>query len=84
MLSFTYLDRRKLIYMDDIKDIIDEVKARNDIADVISDYLKLTPSGSNYKGLCPFHHEKTPSFIVFTSKPLFKKYFRAGLLGLSN
>lgn len=72
MLSFTYLDRRKLIYMDDIKDIIDEVKARNDIADVISDYLKLTPSGSNYKGLCPFHHEKTPSFSVNTSKQIFK------------
>ena len=57
--------------MDDIKDIIDEVKARNDIADVISDYLKLTPSGSNYKGLCPFHHEKTPSFSVNTSKQIF-------------
>lgn len=58
--------------MDDIKDIIDEVKARNDIADVISDYLKLTPSGSNYKGLCPFHHEKTPSFSVNSSKQIFK------------
>ena len=58
--------------MDEIKNIIDEVKARNDIADVISDYVKLTPSGSNYKGLCPFHHEKTPSFSVSSSKQFYK------------
>ncbi len=44
---------------------IDEVKARLDIVDVISDYIDLKRSGRNYKALCPFHSEKTPSFVVF-------------------
>lgn len=46
------------------KEVIDEVRMGNDIVDVIGDYVKLTKSGSSYKGLCPFHNEKTPSFIV--------------------
>lgn len=58
--------------MNDLKDIIEEIKSRNDIADVISNYIQLKPSGSNYKGLCPFHGEKTPSFYVNTSKQIFK------------
>ncbi len=58
--------------MNDLKDIIEEIKSRNDIADVISNYIQLKPSGSNYKGLCPFHGEKTPSFHVNTSKQIFK------------
>lgn len=58
--------------MDDLRDVIEEVKVRNDIADVISNYIQLKPSGSNYKGLCPFHGEKTPSFHVNTSKQIFK------------
>ncbi|WAW13992.1 DNA primase [Peptostreptococcus equinus] len=58
--------------MDDFKDIIEEIKARNDISDIISSYIQLKPSGRNYKGLCPFHGEKTPSFHVNTSKQIYK------------
>ncbi|SVE24277.1 uncharacterized protein METZ01_LOCUS477131, partial [marine metagenome] len=43
---------------------IDLIKQRLDIIDVASDYLKVTKAGSNYKSLCPFHTEKTPSFII--------------------
>lgn len=58
--------------MEDFKDIVEDIKSRNDIADVISNYVQLKPSGTNYKGLCPFHGEKTPSFYVNTSKQIFK------------
>ena len=46
-------------------DIIEEVRSRNDIVDVVSQYVKLTRKGSSYFGLCPFHNEKTPSFTVY-------------------
>ena len=42
--------------------IIEEVRMKNDIVDVISDYVKLQKKGSSYFGLCPFHNEKSPSF----------------------
>ncbi|MEF9991402.1 MAG: DNA primase [Romboutsia sp.] len=58
--------------MNDIKDVIEEVKNRCDIVNVISEYIKVTPSGANYKGLCPFHGEKTPSFYINTSKQIYK------------
>jgi DNA primase len=45
--------------------VVDEVKDRLDIIEVISSYLPLSKSGRNYKALCPFHSEKTPSFVVF-------------------
>ena len=41
-------------------DIIEEVRQKNDIVDVVSQYVKLTRKGSSYFGLCPFHNEKTP------------------------
>ena len=44
-------------------DIIEEVRQKNDIVDVVSQYVKLTRKGSSYFGLCPFHNEKTPSLV---------------------
>jgi len=46
-------------------DVIDEIKSKLDIVDVISARVNLRKSGRNYKALCPFHAEKTPSFVVF-------------------
>lgn len=51
--------------------IIEEIKARNEISDVISTYVTLRKAGSNMNGLCPFHNEKTPSFTVFTATQSF-------------
>lgn len=52
-------------------DIIEEVRSKNDIVDVIGSYVKLEKKGSNYFGCCPFHAEKTPSFSVTPSKQMF-------------
>lgn len=49
------------------QNIIEDIKYRNPVEDVISSYVVLQKSGANLKGLCPFHSEKTPSFTVFTS-----------------
>lgn len=50
---------------------IEEIKEKVDIVEVISEYLSLKKAGQNYKGLCPFHPEKTPSFMVNQEKQVF-------------
>ena len=52
-------------------DIIEEVRMKNDIVDVVSQYVKLNKRGSTYFGLCPFHNEKTASFSVSPSKQMY-------------
>lgn len=47
-----------------MSDHVDQIKERISAVELIGEYLKLEKSGSNYKGLCPFHNEKTPSFMV--------------------
>ncbi len=53
------------------EEFVEEVRRRNDIVDVISSYVHLKRSGSNYTGLCPFHNEKTPSFSVSPGKQMY-------------
>ncbi len=53
------------------REIIDEIRARCDIEDVIGGYVTLKRAGSNVKGLCPFHSEKTPSFTVYPGSQSF-------------
>lgn len=53
-------------------EIIQKVKESNDIVDIISETVKLKRAGRYYTGLCPFHHEKTPSFTVTSDKQIYK------------
>lgn len=53
------------------EEIIEEVRMRSDIVDVISGYIKLSKKGSSYFGLCPFHNEKSPSFSVTPGKQMY-------------
>ena len=52
-------------------EVIEEVRSKNDIVDVISTYVRLQKKGSSYFGLCPFHNEKSPSFSVSRSKQMY-------------
>ncbi len=53
------------------QEVIEEVRARNDIVDVISGYVRLQKKGASHFGLCPFHNEKSPSFSVSQSKQMY-------------
>ena len=52
-------------------ELIEEIRYRNSIEDVISGYVTLKRAGSNLQGLCPFHSEKSPSFTVFPATGIF-------------
>lgn len=53
------------------EELIEEVRTKNDIVDVISGYVRIQKKGSNYFGLCPFHNERSPSFSVSPSKQIY-------------
>ncbi len=53
------------------RETIDEIRSRNDIADVIGSYIALKPAGTRFKALCPFHKEKTPSFTVSPERQMY-------------
>ena len=53
------------------REIIHQIRERIDIIEIVSGYLTLSKSGQNFRGLCPFHHEKTPSFNVNPSRQFF-------------
>ena len=50
------------------EEVIEEVRTRNDIVDIVSQYVNLKKKGANYFGLCPFHNEKSPSFSVLAAE----------------
>ena len=52
-------------------ELVEEVRAKNNIVDVISGYVRIQKKGSNYFGLCPFHNEKSPSFSVSANKQMY-------------
>ncbi len=53
------------------KDLVEEIRARNDIVELIGTYVNLKRAGSNFSGLCPYHSEKSPSFTVFPATQSF-------------
>ena len=56
----------------DRKQLADNIRARVSVVDVVGRYVQLSKSGNNHKGLCPFHHEATPSFLVSEDKGIYK------------
>lgn len=61
--------------------VIDEVKQRIDIVDLIGRYVELRKAGTSYKGLCPFHNERTPSFMVFPDSGTWHCFGSCGIGG---
>ena len=53
------------------RDDVDEVRERANIVEVVGDHVRLRKAGRDFKGLCPFHQEKTPSFVVNPEKQLY-------------
>jgi len=53
-------------------EIVEQIRASSDIVDIVSDYVRLKKQGRNYVGLCPFHNEKTPSFMVSQEKQIYR------------
>ncbi len=53
------------------EELVEEVRSKNDIVDVVSGYVRLQKKGSSHWGLCPFHNEKTPSFSVSAGKQIY-------------
>ena len=51
---------------------VEDIKSKLDIVDLVQEYVPLKQSGANFKGLCPFHNEKTPSFMVSRERQFFK------------
>jgi len=62
---------RKEEFMYYPEEVLEEVRMRNDIVDVVSEYVKIQKKGSNYFGLCPFHNEHSPSFCVSPAKQMY-------------
>ena len=67
--------------MTDKRDQVREIRERADIVEVVSQYVALKPSGSGFKGLCPFHSEKTASFHVNPGRGLWRCYGACGTGG---
>ena len=53
------------------REVIDDIRGKVDILNIVSEFVKLRKTGKNHIGLCPFHSEKTPSFTVSQEKQLF-------------
>ena len=53
-------------------DEVDQIKQRIDIVELISSYLTVKKAGANYRSLCPFHNEKTPSMMISPERQTFK------------